>query len=134
MRLSSAVMFVSDLDSSISFYCELLDLTVSVRDETAALLVGHEKNQLYLRGIGPRADHPLGAIGIQYLIWSAEDVADLDRCEKLLWLQSDSVTRNNHDGFDVLEGPGPDGVPIMIVYPGPESLARDRIIPRIYSW
>lgn len=134
MRLASAVMFVSDLDTSVAFYCELLGLTVSVRDETAALLVSPNKNQLYLRGMGHRAQHPLGAIGIQYLIWSADDIDDLDRCERVLWLQSDHVTRNNSDGFEVVEGPGPDRVPIMIVYPGPDALARDQIIPRIYSY
>lgn len=134
MRLSSAVMFVSDLDTSVAFYCDLLQLAVSVRNETAALLVGPQKNQLYLRGMGHRAEHPLGAIGIHYLIWSADDVADLDRCESALRHQSDHVTRDHRDGFDVVEGPGPDRVPIMIVYPGPDALARDQIIPRIYSW
>ncbi|MFB2580457.1 VOC family protein [Herbiconiux sp. P15] len=134
MRLSSAVMFVSDLDRSVAFYEELLQLEATVRDTTAALLVGADHYQLYLRGMGQRASHALGSVGIQYLIWSADDLDDLGRCEEVLRRQSPHVTRQHVDGLDIVEGPGPDRVPIMIVHPGPDQLPRDRIIPRLYSW
>ncbi|MFB2557404.1 VOC family protein [Herbiconiux liangxiaofengii] len=134
MRLSSAVMFVSDLDRSVAFYEDLLQLEVTVRDSTAALLVGADHYQLYLRSMGKRATHALGSIGVQYLIWSADDPDDLLRCEDVLRRQSPHVTKQHVDGFDIVEGPGPDRVPIMIVYPGPEQLPRDQIIPRLYSW
>jgi catechol 2,3-dioxygenase-like lactoylglutathione lyase family enzyme len=46
-------MFVHDLDSSVSFYRELLGMTVTVADNTAALLVSADGFQLYVRSMGP---------------------------------------------------------------------------------
>ncbi|RFA06699.1 hypothetical protein B7R21_18735 [Subtercola boreus] len=134
MRLSSAVMFVTNLDRSIDFYTKLLQASVTTRDTSAALLVGPGDYQLYLRDRGNRTEHALGSIGIQYLIWSSDTLEDLRRCEGILRELSDHVTAQTIDGFDIVEGPGPDGVPIVIVFPGPDELRRDQIIPRIYSW
>jgi len=134
MRLSSAVMFVSDLDRSVEFFCDLLQLNVAVRDDSAALLVGPENYELYLRRKGARSSHPLCSVGIQYLMWSADSMEDLQRCEDTLRRESTHVRRQHLDGFDVVEGPDPDHVLVMIVYPGPEQVTRHEIIPRIYSW
>ncbi|QYH36263.1 VOC family protein [Salinibacterium sp. M195] len=134
MRLSSAVMFVSDLDRSIAFYCDLLGLTCSVRDESAALLVCGEGYELYLRGKHAHPSRVSGAVGLQYLIWSADSVEELQRCEEVLRRQSRHVRREHLDGFDVVEGRDPDHLAVMVVFPGPDQAARHVIIPRIYSW
>ncbi|GAA1209780.1 VOC family protein [Rhodoglobus aureus] len=134
MRLSSAIIFVSDLDRSIAFYCDLLQLTCSIRDGSAALLVGPENYELYLRGKGAQASHAVGSIGIQYLMWSTDSVEDLQRCEEALRRESPQVRREHLDGFDAVEGLSPDHMPIVIVYPGPDQVTRHKIIPRIYRW
>ncbi|NQX13340.1 hypothetical protein HQQ80_17065 [Microbacteriaceae bacterium VKM Ac-2855] len=134
MKLTSAVMFVTELDRSVTFYERLLAVTATVQTGEAALLVTADGDQLYLRAIGDRAQHPLGAVGIQYLIWTANDRGELDRCETLLREQSARVTRADVDDIALLEGPGPDGVPIMISYPGPTATPREEIIERIYAW
>jgi catechol-2,3-dioxygenase len=72
LRLASAVMFVKELGRSVSFYRDLLAMDVRIRDDTAALLVGPDGFQLYLRSMGSGAQHPLGHVGIQYLIWTAD--------------------------------------------------------------
>jgi catechol-2,3-dioxygenase len=82
LRLTSAVMFVQELGRSVSFYRDLLAMEVRLRDDTAALLVSPDGFQLYLRSIGSGAQHPLGHVGIQYLIWTADDEDDLRRCER----------------------------------------------------
>src|SRR5690349_21730540 len=69
--LSTAVLFVHDLDASVSFYSEVLQMAPTVRQPTAALLVNSASCQLYLRQMGPRTPHPLGGIGVQYAIWTA---------------------------------------------------------------
>lgn len=134
LTLASAVMFVADLDQSVRFYQELLGLDVTVRDEDAALLVNPDGYQLYLRSMGNRVQHPLGAIGIQYLIWTAESEEDLERCEQVLKAQSSQVTRTSVDGFTMLEGRGPDSVPVVVTYPGPHQAPRHEIVQRIYAW
>jgi catechol 2,3-dioxygenase-like lactoylglutathione lyase family enzyme len=66
-RIGSAVMFVQDLDRSVTFYREVLALEVRDRTDTAALLEG-DGSQLILRSMGSGATHPLGAVGVQLAI------------------------------------------------------------------
>jgi catechol 2,3-dioxygenase-like lactoylglutathione lyase family enzyme len=134
LRLASAVMFVTELDRSVTFYEELLGWHVTVSDNSVALLVGPEGFELYLRAMGPRTQHPLGFIGIQYLNWTATDEADLRRCEDVLRRESSGVSRTAGDGFTLIEGHGPDGVPVMVTYPGPDQVPRHEILRRIYEW
>ena len=49
LSLTSAVMFVSDLDRSVAFYAELLAWTIAVHELDAALLACPDGGQLYLR-------------------------------------------------------------------------------------
>jgi catechol 2,3-dioxygenase-like lactoylglutathione lyase family enzyme len=134
-RLSTAVMFVHDLDASVTFYREVLQMTVTVQEPAAALLVSAASFQLYLRQVGLRTPHPLGAIGVQYVIWTASSPNDLDRCERAL---SDGgrrpVTRHVVDGITFIEGRNPSGVPVVITHPGPDQTARHAIMQRVYSW
>jgi catechol 2,3-dioxygenase-like lactoylglutathione lyase family enzyme len=134
LRLASAVMFVRELDRSVTFYRELLALDVAVRDNTAALLVSPDGFELYLRSMGPGAHHPLGNVGIQYLVWTADGEEDLCRCEQVLRAQSGYVTSQTVDGVTVVEGRGPDGVPVLVTYPGPNEVPHHRILRRIYQW
>ena len=96
LTLASAVMFVADLERSVVFYQELLGFETTARTEEAALLVSPVGYQLYLRSMGKRAQHPIGAIGIQYLVWTAESEDDLQRCERVLKAQSPQVTSTVH--------------------------------------
>nr|WP_233194010.1 MULTISPECIES: hypothetical protein [unclassified Cryobacterium] len=116
------------------FYKKLLGFDVTVRNNSAALLVGADDGELNLREIGARAEHPLGPVGIQYLIWTAEDEEELRRCERVLRAQSPHVTSQTIDGFRMVEGRGPDDVPIVVTYPGPEQAPRHEIVQRIYEW
>lgn len=134
LRFASAVMIVTELRRSITFYEELLGWQVTVSDDEVALLVGPEGFQLYLRSKGPGTQHPLGFVGIQYLSWTATDEADLRRCEDVLRRQSSRVSRTTGDGLTLLEGRGPDHVPVLVTYPGPDQVPRHEILQRIYSW
>jgi catechol 2,3-dioxygenase-like lactoylglutathione lyase family enzyme len=134
-KLASVVVFVRDLDRSADFYQELLLMRVTVRTSTAALLVGTDDTQLYLRVMGSGGEHPLGAIGVQYVIWTADSSDDLQRCERLL-KERDAhiVSRETGDGVTVVEGRDPDALPLVIAYPGPHGTDRQEIMARIYAW
>lgn len=134
VRLASAVMFVHDLDASVAFYRELLRMEVTVRRDSAALLVGRAGFQLYLRSMGPSAQHALGGVGVQYVIWTAPDHEDLLRCEHLLKDAHAHVGTQTADGFTLVEGRDPSGVPVVVTYPGPDQAVRHEIMSRIYAW
>lgn len=134
-RPTSVVMFVRDLEPSVDFYRNLLLMEVTVRTATAALLVGTGGVQLYVRAMGPGGERPLGAIGVQYVIWAAADRDDLDRCERVLTdLSAHTSSTRLPDGSALVEGRDPSGLPLMVAYPGPEQWAHHEIMARIYAW
>ena len=134
MRLTSVVLYVFELKRSVSFYQELLGLEVTVENPTAALLVGADGSQLYLRAVGPRAPHPTGAIGVQCSVWTAPSEAELNRCEQVLKRLNAHTTTHVAEGFSWVEGRDPNGVPVMVSHPGPGQAIRNQIISRIYAW
>ncbi|MCX5096035.1 VOC family protein [Streptomyces sp. NBC_00365] len=125
-------MFVHDHDASADFYQELLNMEVTVRTATAALLVGHNGFQVYLRAVGPHAPHPAGHVGAQYVIWTADGPDDFQRCEHVLRARSGYVYTRQAEGFTLLEGMDPTGLPVLVAYPGPDEVARLEIIVRYY--
>jgi catechol 2,3-dioxygenase-like lactoylglutathione lyase family enzyme len=133
-RLSSVVMFVQDLDRSVNFYTELLELRVADRSATAALLVSPDGSQLILRSMGTGGVHSLGGVGVQYVIWTAAGQADLDRCEQVL--KQRSVHRDTHtsESVKVVEGRDPDDIVVLVTYPGPDQVPLHELPVRIYGW
>jgi catechol 2,3-dioxygenase-like lactoylglutathione lyase family enzyme len=133
-RLDSVVMFVHDLDRSVRFYSDVLNLHVADRSATAALLIGAKRSQLILRAMGGGAEHALGAVGVQYVIWTADDDADLARCEKVLKDRSAWRDSRTTEHVTVVEGRDPDNIVVMITYPGPDQAPLHELPVRIYGW
>ena len=133
-RLGSVVMFVQDLDRSVSFYLDLLTLEVADRSPTAALLISSGSTQLVLRAMGPNAAHALGSIGLQYVVWTAAGKDDLDRAEQVLKKRSAHQQTHGNAEATVVEGRDPDDIPVLIAYPGPDEAPAHKLVARIYGW
>ena len=133
-RLSSVVVFVQDLDRSVSFYTDVLALEVADRSPTAALLISPEGSQLILRAMGSKAAHALGSVGVQYVIWTADGQEDLDRCEGVLRARSAYREARSSGEVVVVEGRDPDDIVVMITYPGPDQAPLHELPVRIYGW
>jgi catechol 2,3-dioxygenase-like lactoylglutathione lyase family enzyme len=132
-RLGSAVMFVQNLDRSVTFYRQVLGLEVVDQTPTAALLTG-DGSQLILRSMGSGAAHPLGGVGVQYVIWTAADEADLERCERTLKDLSAYRESRREGQHRAIEGHDPDDIVVMVIYPGPDQLPLQELPLRIYGW
>ena len=133
-RLDSVVMFVHDLDRSVSFYSDVLNLHVADRSATAALLIGAKRSQLILRAMGRGAEHALGGVGVQYVIWTADDADDLARCEKVLKDRSAWRDSRTTEHVTAVEGRDPDDIVVMITHPGPDQAPLHELPVRIYGW
>jgi catechol 2,3-dioxygenase-like lactoylglutathione lyase family enzyme len=133
-RLSLAVAYVRDLDASVSFYTELLGLTVTDRDATAALLASAGRSPLILRSMGSDATRAPGSVGVQFVLWAAEGKDDLDRAEQVLKSRSAHVETREGDGYTVVEGRDPDGGPVLLAYPPPDEVPMHSLPARIYAW
>ena len=132
-RLSGAVMFVRNLERSVSFYSELLGLPVVDRSTTAALLAG-DGAELVLRAFGENAAHPLGSLGVQYPVWTIDSRDDLDRCADLLRQRSAYRETRTIGDMVTVEGRDPDDQVLMLRYL-PAGKGGLREIPtRVYAW
>lgn len=121
-RIGAAVMFVQQLDRSVDFYTGVLELTVADRSATAALLVSSSGAQLILRAMGSNAVHPLGAVGVQYVVWTVAGLAALERCEQALRDRRAFRQTRASEGSTAVEGRDPDDLVVMITYPGPDQV------------
>ena len=133
-RIGSAVMFVQQLDRSVSFYTELLEMRVADRSATAALLVSPAGTQLILRAMGANAGHPLGGVGLQYVVWAVDGKDHFERCERVLKAHSAYRQTRSSDGIMAMEGHDPDDTVVMITYPGPDEMPAHKLPARIYGW
>jgi catechol-2,3-dioxygenase len=134
IRLGAAVLFVRNLERSVSFYTDVLELPVVDRSPTAALLGDDGGPQLVLRAFGENASHPLGSLGVQYLVWLTDSRADLERRAALLRMRSAYKETYTSDDGVAVEARDPDDLVLMLAYrpagqPGLRSLPA-----RIYAW
>lgn len=130
VRLAAAVVFVSDLARSLGFYQPLLRYPITVEQADAALLTGPNGSQLYLRQPAERTT-PRDGLGVQWVAWTAGDIHDLDRCADMLKQRGAYVGRDTTEGITSVEGRDPDGLAVIIVYPGAERTPRHMIHNRI---
>lgn len=133
-RLGSVVMFVQDLDRSVSFYAEVLALKVADSSSTAALLISGAGSQLVLRAMGHYVNRALGSVGVQYVVWTAANEADLNRCEQVLKSRSAYRQRRASESIEMVEGRDPDDVVVVVTYPGPDQVPLHQLPVRIYGW
>jgi catechol 2,3-dioxygenase-like lactoylglutathione lyase family enzyme len=133
-RIDSVVIFVHDLDLSVSFYQDVLALRATDHSPTAALLTSADGTQLILRAMGSNAAHSLGSVGVQYVIWTAADRAELDRCERALKRRSAHRDTRISEQVTAVEGRDPDDIVVMIIYPGPDQAPLHELPARIYGW
>jgi catechol 2,3-dioxygenase-like lactoylglutathione lyase family enzyme len=127
-------MFVHELDRSVTFYTDVLALEVVDRSPTAALLHSAGGAGLILRAMGSAAAHPLGSVGIQYVVWTAAGAEDLARCERVLAGRGAHRDTRRSGGLTVVEGRDPDDMVLMVIYPGPDQLPLRELPVRIYRW
>jgi catechol 2,3-dioxygenase-like lactoylglutathione lyase family enzyme len=131
--ISSAVIFVRDLDRSLDFYRGVFGCRTSVRDVNAALLVSPDGFQLYLVEPGDRVHHPLGGVGLQYLIWAVESAEARDHFEQILRDRGVRTATHTSGGVEFLTAHDPDGIRVVIAHPSPRMLPRSMISSHVYT-
>jgi catechol-2,3-dioxygenase len=134
LQINGVVIYVRDLDKSVRFYRELLGLESFDSSPTAALLGTAEGTYLVLRGTGSAASHPLGGIGLQWVVWSLPTKHDLDRCEQILRQQSAYRETRADANLTTIEGHDPDDLTVLLVYSDGSDAAMRELPARIYAW
>jgi catechol 2,3-dioxygenase-like lactoylglutathione lyase family enzyme len=129
-----AVIYVCDLEHSVSFYTEVLGLRVTDQDPTAALLGSDGRSPLVLRAMGDSATRAPGSVGVECLVWAASGKEDLERADRVLRRRSAYVETRQAEGYTVVEGRDPDTVPVLLAYPTPDEIPLHDLPARVYAW
>ncbi len=142
-RLNHAVLYVRDIDRSVSFYRDVLGFTVQ-------MTIG--KQAAFLRASDSTNDHDLGlfsmgdtasdttagrtSVGLYHLAWEVGTLSDLAAVADALQAAGGLVGASDHGTTKSLYGKDPDGLEFEIVWLIPAHLltdadlaARDRIRP-----
>jgi catechol-2,3-dioxygenase len=134
MRLTSAVVVVRDLTRAVQFYSELLELEPTIRTaDEAELLTAGDGDHLVLRVL-EHATHASPSVGVQYLIWTARDREDLERCARVLEAWSAHVSTWNEGDITVVEGHDPDRTPILLTFPAGPGPSWTRLPTRVFNY
>ena len=133
MRLSGAVIFVRELQRSVDFYRQLLERDVEIAEPEAALFATPGGEHLFLRA-RTGASRMFGGVGVQYLIWTAQDAQDLDRCEEMLKARGAFRSTSIREGFRVVEGHDPDETPILVIHPVGSGVGVTSVPSRLYAY
>lgn len=132
LTLQTALLNVTDLQQSIDFYREVLELRlVSQRDQVAALMI-HEQDRsqvLTLRELGRSPGRPgRGNVGVRMLSFEVGSLGDLDVIEQRLVRRDALAWRRRTKAFTAIMGLDPDRIEIAISasnVPGSPILRED---------
>jgi catechol-2,3-dioxygenase len=115
LRLNHAVLYVADLERSISFYTDLFDMTVVARvprANAAFLRLARSGNEhdLGLFGIGPTTTpKPRRAVGLYHLAWQFDTIDELVGARQALQRSGAYTGQSSHGATKSLYGADPDG-------------------------
>jgi catechol 2,3-dioxygenase-like lactoylglutathione lyase family enzyme len=131
-RVTSSVLFVSRLNRSIEFYCDVFSCAASIHYPDAALLLAPDGFQIYLIARGSRAEHPSGGIRLQHLIWAADSDAELRDIAQTLQERVGQTSSCTSGGVSFLAARDPDGIRVLVAHPSPEKQPRSVRGARLY--
>ncbi|HWF25265.1 MAG TPA: VOC family protein [Solirubrobacteraceae bacterium] len=118
LTLQTALLNVTDLQQSIDFYREVLELRLaSQRDQVAALIIDEKDRSqvLTLRELGRSPLRPgRGNVGVRLLSFEVGSLGDLDVIEQRLVRRDALVWRRRTKAFTAIMGLDPDRIEIAI--------------------
>ena len=125
-RLNHAVLYVRDVDRSVTFYTDILGFTVVHRRPTAAFLRAAESDNdhdLGLFGVRGNGAKPGSGVGLYHLAWSVNTLPELATFAEKLTNVGALVGSSDHTVSKSLYAKDPDGIEFEISW----FVPRDRV-------
>jgi catechol-2,3-dioxygenase len=114
VRLNHAVLFVADLERSITFYEKAFGVEIVAREpraNAAFLRMPRSGNHhdLGLFGVGAQPPRPRGAIGLYHLAWQVDTIEDLAEARATLMELGAYGGESSHGATKSVYAQDPDG-------------------------
>lgn len=132
--LNHAVLFVSDVERSVEFYCDVLGFEKLPFDFPGGA---------FLRGKSSANDHDLGlfqarspraadgSVGLYHLAWEVETLADMVAARDRLAAAGALTGMANHASTKALYCRDPDGIEFEVTWLVPDSRLREELVPGV---
>jgi catechol-2,3-dioxygenase len=126
VRLNHAVLFVSDVERSISFYEKAFAMTVMAREPRAnaaflRLPRSGNHHDLGLFGVGAQPARRRGELGLYHLAWQVDTIEELREARTTL-VELDAYTgESSHGATKSVYGRDPDGNEFEVMWMLPRS-------------
>jgi catechol-2,3-dioxygenase len=126
VRLNHAVLYVSDLARSVSFYEAAFGMQVAAREpraDAAFLRLPRSGNHhdLGLFGVGAQPPRPRGALGLYHLAWQVDTIEELEQ-SRLTLANLDAYTgESSHGATKSVYGQDPDGNEFEVMWMLPRA-------------
>ena len=126
VRLNHAVLFVTDLERSITFYSEAFGMTVVAREPRAnaaflRLLRSGNHHDLGLFGVGAQPPRPRGALGLYHLAWQVDTIEELEQARQTLVGLDAYTGESSHGATKSVYGKDPDGNEFEVMWMLPRA-------------
>jgi catechol-2,3-dioxygenase len=126
VRLNHAVLFVADLERSISFYSAAFGMTVMAREPRAnaaflRLRRSGNHHDLGLFGVGNQPSRPRGALGLYHLAWQVDTIEELEQARLILADLGAYTGESSHGATKSVYGKDPDGNEFEVMWMLPKA-------------
>ena len=114
VRLNHAVLFVSDLERSVTFYEQAFGMAVMAREPRAnaaflRLPRSGNHHDLGLFGVGAQPPRPPGGLGLYHLAWQVDTIDELEQARTTLLALDGYTGESSHGATKSVYGQDPDG-------------------------
>ena len=126
VRLNHAVLFVSDLERSLTFYQQAFGMEVMARERRAnaaflRLPRSGNHHDLGLFGVGAQPPRPRGALGLYHLAWQVDTIDELEEARVTLAGLEALTGESSHGATKSLYGHDPDGNEFEVMWMMPKA-------------
>ncbi|WP_377640359.1 VOC family protein [Oryzobacter terrae] len=126
VRLNHAVLFVADLERSITFYEQAFGMTVMAREPRASaaflrLPRSGNHHDLGLFGVGAQPPRPRGALGLYHLAWQLDTIDELVEARRTLLALGAHGGESSHGATKSIYGQDPDGNEFEVMWMLPRA-------------
>ena len=130
VRLNHAVLFVSNLETSIAFYTEAFGMEVMAREPRAnaaflRLPRSGNHHDLGLFGVGTQPRRPQGALGLYHLAWQVDTIEELAEARETLVRLGAWAGESSHGATKSVYGVDPDGNEFEVMWMLPRATWGD---------
>jgi catechol-2,3-dioxygenase len=126
VRLNHAVLYVADLDQSLSFYEAAFGMQVVAREPRANAVFlrlprSGNHHDLGLFGVGAQPPRPRGSLGLYHLAWQVDTIDELEQ-SRLTLANLDAYTgESSHGATKSIYGQDPDGNEFEVMWMLPRA-------------